>query len=128
MTRSDPRRAAGRQATSAGDLLDRLLARAERDHETGCLLWRGALTEGYGKVSHQGRALWAHRLVLALLIDPDGWNDPDPTDVLGGLHVRHLCHERACIEPAHLAYGSRLDNARDSIEAGWPNGRPGPKG
>jgi hypothetical protein len=35
--------------------------------------------------------------------------------------VRHQCHNRRCINPAHLSLGSRADNKRDDWE-NWANG------
>jgi hypothetical protein len=35
-----------------------------------------------------------------------------------GLEVRHLCHNPKCGNPMHLAEGTRLQNAQDSVRAG----------
>ena len=35
--------------------------------------------------------------------------------------VRHLCHNRKCINPDHMTHGSRLDNKMDDWEY-WANG------
>ena len=65
-----------------------------------CLFWRYGLNgDGYGR--HRSRLV--HRLV---------WEQ-----VHGSLDrskdVLHLCHRRACFQPAHLYVGSAAENARD---------------
>ena len=65
-----------------------------------CLFWRYGLNGGgYGR--HAGSLV--HRLV---------WEQVHGS--LGRTHdVLHLCHRRACFQPAHLYVGSAADNARD---------------
>ena len=65
-----------------------------------CLFWRYGLNgDGYGR--HGGKLV--HRLV---------WEQ-----VHGSLDrsedVLHLCHRRACFQPAHLYVGAAAENARD---------------
>lgn len=35
-----------------------------------------------------------------------------------GLLIRHMCHNRRCVNPAHLEVGDEKDNARDTLLAG----------
>ena len=65
-----------------------------------CLFWRYGLNgNGYGR---DGGKL-VHRLVWKQVYGSLGRSE----DVL------HLCHRRACFQPAHLYVGSAADNARD---------------
>lgn len=74
-----------------------------------CELWGGHVTPaGYGRLNVQrpggGRGTaFAH--VLAVLVSGRTRE--------GGAEVRHLCNRRNCVEPTHLALGSRLDNEAD---------------
>lgn len=59
----------------------------------GCWEWEaGRTTGGYGKFHLSGRTELAHRAVYQLVRGPI----PD------GLHLDHLCRNRACVRPDHL--------------------------
>lgn len=85
-----------------------------QETESGCWLWLGERNEdGYGKVTRWTGQRWAnyraHRVAWELA------NGRPPG---AGLVVRHLCHNRPCCNPAHLAEGTHRDNAADMIAAG----------
>lgn len=86
-----------------------------------CHIWRGAVNgrTGYGKVKHMDRNFLVHRAAWELA------NGPIPPGEL----VRHKCHVRTCVNPAHLELGSYADNAQDRSRAGrWPiAGTPQPR-
>lgn len=75
---------------------------------TGCWLWLGGtFPSGYGRIGNM-RDPWggyAHRAALhfAGVAVPAGHRS----------HVRHLCDQPACVNPAHLALGSPQENADD---------------
>lgn len=59
----------------------------------GCWGWTGSLNnKGYGQVGYLGRTTSTHRLAYTLLAGP----------IPAGLHIDHLCRNRACCNPAHL--------------------------
>jgi hypothetical protein len=78
----------------------------KRHADTGCWEWLGARDRGYGKVADsqtgEGRA---HRAM---------W-----TEIVGaipeGMTLDHLCHNRACVNPAHLEVVTFEENARRAV-------------
>jgi len=77
-----------------------LIAEATRT-DTGCLVTN---TTAIRKVRFQGAQFAAYRFIYCTL------NDAAPSfeEV-----IRHRCHNRRCINPAHLEIGSRADNKQD---------------
>jgi hypothetical protein len=76
---------------------ERLLAKSERDEETGCLRWTGVHTpKGYGRIRVAGRDRFVHQVAHEV------WIGPIPS----GMEVDHVaavgCAHRDCIEPRHL--------------------------
>ena len=78
----------------------------EYEPNTGCWLWSGAQTKGYGKIS-KGDYLTAHRSSWAL-----HFGDP------GGMIVCHKCDVPLCVNPDHLFLGTHQDNTQDMIQKG----------
>ena len=79
---------------------------------TGCWLWLGYLTCGYGrfKVHEPGGmvARPAHRISYQLHVGP----------IPAGMDILHACNEPSCVNPAHLRPGTDIENTADKMKAG----------
>ena len=75
----------------------------------GCVEWTGHVDrKGYGRVSIEGRQVFAHRVAWELAHGPI----PD------GLCVLHHCDNPPCCNPAHLFLGTIRDNNLDMSAKG----------
>jgi hypothetical protein len=73
--------------------------------ETPCWEWQGNISDqGYGRITRNYKNMLAHR---ASYIAHNG-------DIPAESVVRHLCHNKACVNPAHLALGTQQENMQDS--------------
>ncbi|GAA2990611.1 hypothetical protein GCM10017559_08320 [Streptosporangium longisporum] len=85
-------------------LPERFWAKAVIDnagHDTPCLTWTAFKQKnGYGKFNVAGKALYAHRVAYEAL------NGPIPE----GLHIDHLCRNRACVNATHLEAVTNQEN------------------
>ena len=74
-----------------------------------CWIWKGSKgANGYGIISFGGKPITAHRLSWKI------HNGEISSDVI----VRHLCNNKICVSPHHLAIGTIQDNADDRVRAG----------
>lgn len=80
------------EGTNRDDLKARLLARVAITAE-GCWEWTRAKNwGGYGVTCYQGQRMTAHRAAYM------AWRGEIPS----GLHIDHLCRNRACANPEHM--------------------------
>jgi hypothetical protein len=74
--------------------------------DSPCWIWKGPRSkEGYGSIYFKGQWLvGVHRLAYQV------YNEVvlKPSEV-----VRHLCNEKLCLNPDHLAVGTHRENAYD---------------
>jgi hypothetical protein len=84
--------------------------RAATHRGEGCLIWPHAIaSNGYGRVWIDGVSHQAHRLVLELAAGPP------PAPDLVAAHAPLVCHNRRCVNPAHLRWATRSENAVDTV-------------
>lgn len=82
-----------------------LLAATPQDAATGCLI---TPTQTPKKLRHRRRQMEVYRFIYCVA-----------NGIALPYHVviRHRCHNRCCINPAHLQEGSRRDNKHDDWAA-----------
>jgi hypothetical protein len=79
---------------------------ATGEPNTGCILWTGrTLPNGYGATRHLGKWETTHRLSFII-------HNGHPQ----GLHVRHTCDHKLCMNPAHLVAGTHDQNMQDKVD------------
>ena len=74
---------------------------------SGCREFQGRRTGGgYGQIGHNGRSLYAHRVVME---HHHGRSE---------LNVLHSCDNPCCVEITHLRYGTQAENVLDALGRG----------
>jgi hypothetical protein len=94
------------------DFLDLLASRSRLD-ASGCRLWTGRTSGGYGRLTVAGKPIRAHRLAFELARGP----------IAADLCVCHHCDTPTCINTDHMFLGTHADNMADMRKKG--RGRAG---
>jgi len=89
--------------------VDSFWKKTKQGTEDACWQWQGCIDAlGYGATYYKGQQIRAHRLAFLLA------NGYLPKEGV----VRHLCANGRCVNPNHLAHGTKKDNAQDAIRHG----------
>jgi hypothetical protein len=98
------------------EMLKIFLNRADVKGPDDCWNWLGPIDAklGYGRSSFIGYSTSAHRTVWMLS------NGEEPPKYAGTRRVliRHICGNKLCVNPKHLALGNYSDNGKDASEEG----------
>lgn len=100
------------------DSLETRLSRFTKITDSGCHLWTGARSRGYGVINWQGRIWVVSRLIFSRLHN---------IQLKTSQFICHTCDTPACINPVHLFLGDAKTNANDKLSKGRPNGGGPPR-
>lgn len=92
-----------RPACRKGSPAERFWKSIDRTGE--CWAWTGTIyPNGYGSHSIKGRSNLAHRFAYSLIVGP----------IPEGAHLDHICHNKSCVNPAHLRPVTHKQNVENT--------------
>ena len=71
---------------------------------SGCVIWTGAKSDGYGLLRIGKKTFLAHRIAY----------ERDRGPIPKGYHIDHLCRNRACVNTDHLRLVTPRQNALEN--------------
>lgn len=95
---------------SESEAVMRALVNYQPVTESGCWLWMGRTSGGYGvaPLGARGAKKYAHRLFYEAHVGPIG----------DGAVICHRCDTPSCVNPDHLFLGTVQDNNHDRMKKG----------
>jgi len=96
------------------ELTDELLAVMDANslvEDSGCIVWTGAKSRGYGNIKVSDAVMFTHRISFyrSTGVDPKEFN------------VDHMCFNPACLNPAHLRLVTNKQNQENRSGASKKN-------
>ncbi len=79
----------------------------EKDWETRCHNWKGAVNGGYGRLRENGENWYAHRFAWALAGNELPEFNPTNPDAM---ELSHLCHNPLCCNVDHMVLETHAEN------------------
>ncbi len=98
--------------------IDSFWAKVERRGPEECWPWTASLYTQTGYGQFWAGATRKSGVALTTTAHRFSWELANGRPAPKGSEVRHSCHNRSCVNPAHLSLGTHADNARDMVEAG----------
>lgn len=98
---------------------ERHFSRYTVDEASGCWLWAGSKSAGYGTLKAQYKAggsgpYLAHRAYYEHFVGP----------ISDGLLLKHRCDVRGCVNPDHLEPGTHRENMQEAWDRGRAHRKP----
>ncbi len=87
------------------------LSNLKTNQATGCWEFQGYCVNGYGRLSREGKRVYAHRAVWEIVFG----------EIPPVLCVLHTCDNPPCCNPAHLWLGTHAENMEDKQAKGRGN-------
>ena len=83
---------------------ERFLGLVTMEPMSGCWLWMGHTSKGYGYFSVSQQTRLAHRCSFHYYIEP----------LVNGMVIDHICRTRSCVNPLHLRQVSEKTNSLEN--------------